>query len=227
MAAIDNLMHELGASWMGPAETEFLHSWQRTLRPGMLQAQEAVLGLAQSGINNVVQQVQASDVPGGGAPGSSSATSTWQTVKAAGSNSAAEAENWSKKYGWLAAPVVGLNRYVLGAQYGDQGFRAVQDLQRGDTQDPIDMASNDGAGILMSKGGVVGIGGGVDVILWQNVYDYGHAINWDYTIHNLGLLNPLAPGAMQAVWQGETQGFEHIGTEIFETGAGAAIGAIF
>ncbi len=64
VASIDNLMHQFGTHWSGPAETEFLHEWQRTYRPGLVHVQTDVLGLAQSALNNVASQDQASGTAG-------------------------------------------------------------------------------------------------------------------------------------------------------------------
>ena len=71
LAGIDNLMHQFGHHWSGPAEAEFMHSWQRTHRPALASVQTAVLGLATSALNNVREQEGASADHGAGGGGGS------------------------------------------------------------------------------------------------------------------------------------------------------------
>jgi hypothetical protein len=112
----------------------------------------------------------------------------------------------------VAGKVVG--KAAATAQIGDQLVRFGQDLAEGKKGQAFQEASNTAESALTLRPTPLTVGVAVDLVIWSQAAKAGSQVNWSELKHDPAELNPLAPGAMQAVWQSEKSGLTETGKDV-------------
>lgn len=216
---IDGIAHQIAQAWQGPDATEFVGWWQHRHRVELLKAHESLVGLAQSADNNAAQQESASS------GGDQAGKNTWVPASIAGG--AAGLAAFSNKWGFAAGPIL-THIPKVGGPIGevmnvDQAARLGQDVVEQHYQDAYVQGTGMAAGDLMAAKTPVTVLAGTDLIIGEHAEEAYRAVNWSYTLHHLSQLDPLAPGAIQAVASAEAKGLGSLGVDLFENSIGALL----
>jgi hypothetical protein len=210
VASIDNLMYQFGTHWNGPAEIEFLHSWQRIHRPAMIAVEASILGLTQSALNNAAVQDQTSSTQPGSAPGGRDTETSY--VRMASSAETPIAGIWNRDKGWIGplgvAIVPAAGSVVL---EGDNGVHLSEDLYDHHWY----AAYNQGSDLISVPIGLikgpVGFLAGWDLIEINHAVAAGHAIDWStLSWSTFSWSNLTAPGTFSSILQSERQGLQSL-----------------
>jgi uncharacterized protein YukE len=215
--------HLQSTSWAGTDADTFISDWSHVHVPVLSGVANALRDLVTVLEQQAAQQTAASAA---GSPTGASGSTPTSTAKQEAQSIVRDAEKTSGNVGWYVSPLLAKVKGVGALQNGDELFRGGQDLLAGHYQTGFVEGTNDAASAIMAKGGAVGFVGGVDVILGQHVEEAYRAINWSYTFHHLSQLNPLAPGALHAVYGAEAPQFQAIGTQIGQDEVGAKEGSL-
>lgn len=231
VGSVDAIIHQIGHVWQGPSATEFISWWQQQHRPNLVRIEQEIVGLAQAADHNVAEQSAASSSPGSAgsgvlAVGGPAAGLAAEMPILAGARSAAQqfSQNWGFVAGPLLTHVPVVGGVLGGVMQGDTGFRFGQAVAQHHYQSAYENEGSDMvSGALMGHMTVPTFLAGTDVIIAKHAEQAYRAVDWSYTVRHLSELDPLAPGALQAVGGAEASGLGSLGVDWFKQTIGALL----